>query len=311
MWRVWVFNHWFYKIKQQSKTNQKIFMPFKPPQHRLQNLRYLKSVGCSNPAELCLTHFCQNFEDKQWMTLFCMLNFAVPSDKKLIASPPTKHIHHMVLLMFPISRNWEIAGKHGRAIFRAGKLRDLDKNFKFCFLTYLFCYHNSDCRTFKHRTALMFLERGKRKNACYQLCCHYMVKPNEDKNGRTKLSPFGLLTDSNEAHRAITAQKLKAKGPGWKSLYWSQSVQTSQDSMRLKGKKYFPFRPCYLFLLPWLVITKSWCLHLMFERPVCCRQECDCLRNWINMELCPWRWRGDWKGSRGSQWGKWEAFFWG
>lgn len=186
--------------------------------------------------------------------------------------------------MFPISRNWEIAGKHGRAIFRAGELRDLEKHFKFCFLIYLFCYHNSDRRTFKHRRALILLEMGNRKNSCYQLCCHYMVKIDEDKNGRTKLSPLGLLTDSNKAHRAITAQTLKAQGPCWKSLYWSQSVQASQDSMRLKGKKYFPFRPCYLFLLTWLAITRSWCLHLMFERLVCHWQECDCLNNRFNMD---------------------------
>lgn len=125
----------------------------------------------------------------------------------------------MALLRFPISRNWKIAGKHGRAIFRAGEFRDLDKHFKFCFLAYFFCYHNSDCRTFKHRTDLMLLEMGKSNNACHQLCCHYMVRPDEDKSGRTKLSPLGLLTDSNETHRTVTAQSLNAQGHGWKSLY--------------------------------------------------------------------------------------------
>lgn len=153
------------------------------------------------------------------MTLFSMLNFVVPSDKKLIVSPPTKHIYYMAVLMFPVARNWEMAGKHGRALFRGGELRDLDKHFKFCFLAYLFCYHNSDCRTFKHRTALILLEIGKRKNTCYQLCCHHMVKPEEDKNGRTKLSPLDLLANSNKTLRAITAQILKAQGLGWKSLY--------------------------------------------------------------------------------------------
>lgn len=109
-----------------------------------------------------------------------------------------------------------MAGKHGRAIFRAGELRDLHKHLKFCFLAYLFHYHNSDGRTFKHRTALMLLEIGKRKNTCYQLSCHHMVKPDEDKNGRTKLSPLGV--DSNKTLRATTAQTLKAQRPGWKSL---------------------------------------------------------------------------------------------
>lgn len=110
-----------------------------------------------------------------------------------------------------------MAGKHGRAIFRAGELIDLVKHFKFCSLAYLFCHHNSDGRTFKHMTALMLLETGKRKNTCYQLCCHYMVKPDEDKNGRLKLSPLGA--DSNETLRATTAQTLKAQDPGCKSLY--------------------------------------------------------------------------------------------
>lgn len=46
------------------------------------------------------------------MTLFCILNSVVPSDKKLTESPPTKHIYHMA-----IARIWEMAGKHGRGIF--------------------------------------------------------------------------------------------------------------------------------------------------------------------------------------------------
>lgn len=65
----------------------------------------------------------------------------------------------------------------------------------------------------------MLLEIGKKKKTCYQLCCHYVVKPDEDKNGRRKLSPLGLLANSNETLRAITDQTLKAQGPGWKSLY--------------------------------------------------------------------------------------------
>lgn len=63
------------------------------------------------------------------MTLFCMLNFVVLSDTKLNVSPPTKHIYYMAVLMFPISKNWEMAGKHSRAAFKAGELRDLDKDF--------------------------------------------------------------------------------------------------------------------------------------------------------------------------------------
>lgn len=59
------------------------------------------------------------------MTLFCMPNFVVPSDTKLIASHPTKHIYYMTVLMHPLSRNWEMTGKHDRDIFRAGELRDL------------------------------------------------------------------------------------------------------------------------------------------------------------------------------------------
>ena len=50
------------------------------------------------------------------------------------------------------------------AFLVAGGLRDLDKHFKFCFLAYLFCYNHSDCRTCEHKTSLMSLETGKRKD---------------------------------------------------------------------------------------------------------------------------------------------------
>lgn len=44
-----------------------------------------------------------------------------------------------------------------------------------------------------------------------------MVKPDEDKNGRIKLSPLGA--ESNKTLRATTAQGPKAQDPGCKNLY--------------------------------------------------------------------------------------------
>lgn len=59
------------------------------------------------------------------MTLFCMLNSVVPSDKKLTESPPTKHIYHMAALMLSFARIWGMPEKHGRVIFSGWWIKEI------------------------------------------------------------------------------------------------------------------------------------------------------------------------------------------
>lgn len=66
----------------------------------------------------------------------------------------------------------------------AGRLRDFNKHFKFCFQAYLFCYNHPDGRTHEHRTSLTLPETGLRKDTVVistLLPLHGQVRQNEIK----------------------------------------------------------------------------------------------------------------------------------